>query len=245
VTHFAGLKLQSTNIGTHQECQEEFTMNNKVSNETINAALHWRYATKKFDAAKKISGADWETLEETLRLSPSSYGLQPWKFVVVQNMDLRKKLTPVSWNQPQIETCSHLVVVTRMKNMNEAYVDRFIKSTADQRGIQTSELKGYRDMMVSNVVGAMGQDPALMSAWTARQAYIAAGFFMNNAALLGVDVCPMEGIDGSKYDEILSLSNTEYGSVLVLAAGYRAADDGLQHAKKSRFSKAEIIQTLK
>src|SRR5438045_2187612 len=98
----------------------------KINNEVIIAHLNWRYAVKKFDPKKKVSDSDWKTLEEAMRLSASSFGLQPWKFIVVKNQEMKKKLTPASWNQPQIEGCSHLVVFTHAKKITEDYVEKYI-----------------------------------------------------------------------------------------------------------------------
>ena len=87
--------------------------------------LHWRYAVKKFDPSQKISEADWFVLEESLRLAPSSYGLQPWKFIVVQNPEIRATLTPVSWNQTQVQDCSHYVVFATLTKIEPAYIEKF------------------------------------------------------------------------------------------------------------------------
>ncbi len=211
-------------------------------NQTLIDGLHWRYATKKFDPTKKISDKDWATLQESLRLAPSSYGLQPWQFVIVQSPDLRKKLTPVSYGQPQIEGCSHLVVVTRLKTLTEDYIHKYFQQTSQERGIPMESLKGYHDMIVGTFV--KGPMAAHVSEWTAKQAYISMGVFMTAAALLKVDVCPMEGIDAGKYDEILGLKDSPYGAVAVLATGYRAAEDGTQAMKKVRFPAEAVIKTM-
>lgn len=211
----------------------------KAKHEDILEILNWRYAVKKFDPTQKIAEKDWQVLEESLRLSPSSYGLQPWDFVVVQSPELRKKLTPVSWNQQQIEACSHLVVLTRLNKVTEEYVDRYIRRIAEVRGIPESTLHGFRGVMMSKVV--KGLPEVETPHWTARQAYIAMGGFMTAAAMLQVDTCPIEGIEPEKYDEILGLTNTLYSTVAVLAAGYRAADDPLRTAKKVRFEKKDVI----
>lgn len=214
---------------------------------TLNGAaiiskLNWRYATKKFDPSKKIADAHWHTLEESLRLSPSSYGLQPWKFLVVQSPEVRAQLTPASWNQPQIETCSHLVVVTHLKTMDEAYVDKYIEKIASVRQIPTESLQGFRDIMVNNAVNGPKKDD--IKHWTARQAYIAMGVFMSTAALLDIDVCPMEGINSAQYDQILGLEGSDYTSVSVLAAGYRDPHDASQSQKKVRFDHDDVIRLV-
>ena len=211
-------------------------------NDTILSSLNWRYACKKFDPSKKISASDWATLEESLRLSPSSYGLQPWQFLVVQNPEVRKQLKPVSWNQPQIESCSHLVIVAHLKTMSEDYVQKYVQRVAQARGLALENLNGYRDMMVGDLV--KGPRSKIINFWAAHQAYIAMGTFMTTAALLKIDTCPMEGIQPEKYDEILNLKDSKYTTVAVLAAGYRAAEDATQNFKKVRFEKKDIIKII-
>lgn len=152
-----------------------------IQNSELLDALTNRYATKLFDPERRISENDWNTLSEALRLSPSSYGLQPWKFIVVQNSDVRKKLRAASWNQAQVEDCSHFVVFTTLRNVDEAYVRKFINSTSQVRGISPESLKGYYDMMVSKIANNPSFDHL---EWTRRQSYIAMGFLGLSAALL-------------------------------------------------------------
>ena len=211
-------------------------------NQAIQEALNWRYAVKRYDPSRKISPADWQTLEQSLQLAPSSYGLQPWKFLIVKNPQLRTQLKAVSWNQSQVEEASHLVVFTALKKMDEAYVDKYLQSIVKTRGVPAESLQGYRDMMINNVVkGGQKQD---FPAWAQRQAYIAMGFLMQTAALLKIDSTPMEGLDPAKYDELLKLQSTPYATVAAVALGYRHAEDGYQHGKKVRFDKEEIIQVV-
>ena len=203
--------------------------------------MHWRYAVKKFDAGKKISEFDWKTMEESLILSASSYGLQPWKFIVVQSPELRKKLTPASWNQTQVNDCSHYVVFATKTQMDEGYISKFIELTCRERGIPTEKLEGYKKMMISDLVH--GTRSKMISEWAARQAYIALGNFLTTAALLKIDTCPMEGIEPPKYDEILGLGGSGYHTVVACAAGYRSSEDLYAKAKKIRFNRSEVIVT--
>ncbi len=205
-------------------------------------ALNWRYAVKKFDKQKTISQDLWHALEESLMLTPSSYGLQPWKFIVVTNKELRQKLTSVSWNQKQVEDCSHLVVFAVKEKMDEAHVQSFVDQMAKVRGIDVSSIEGYRKMMIGDVVsGARGK---VAFEWAARQAYIALGNFMTSCAMLNIDTCPMEGIDPVKYDEILGIAGTGWKTVVACPSGYRAADDQYASLKKVRFSRETLIQHL-
>lgn len=213
-----------------------------LTNESLLEALNWRYATKKFDASKKIEATTWKALEQSLVLTPSSYGLQPWKFVVITDKEVMKKLTPLSWNQKQVEECSHLVVFTVKEKMDEAHVESFIQSMATTRGIDANSLAGYKKMMIGDVVNGARSKVALE--WASRQAYIALGNFMTSCALLGVDTCPMEGIQPEKYDEVLGLVDSGYKTVLACPAGFRAADDNYSALKKVRFKNEELVRYI-
>ncbi len=210
-----------------------------VPTQTLTDALHWRYATKKFDAARKIPAATWAALEQALVLAPSSFGLQPWKFVVVQDAATKERLSAAARGQRQPADCSHLVVFAGRKGMDAADVERYIARIAEVRGVTVESLKAYRDNMVGFVENA--RKGGTIDAWCARQVYIAFGVFMASAALLGVDACPMEGIDPAKFDEILGLAAKGYGALCVGAAGYRAADDKYAAAPKVRFRAEDVV----
>lgn len=211
-----------------------------ILGESLLQQLNWRYATKKFDPSKKISPADWAVLEQALVLTPSSYGLQPWKFVVVTDPALKAKLRPASWNQSQVEDCSHLVVFTAKQDITEADVDRFIARTAEVRGATVESLAGYRGYMVGDLV--KGPRHAIIHEWAARQTYIAMGNLLTSVALLGIDTCPFEGIEPAKYDEILGLQGSGYATVAACPVGYRAADDKYASAPKVRFKAKDIVE---
>jgi nitroreductase len=202
--------------------------------------LNWRYAVKQFDSTKAISPEIWSALAESLVLTPSSYGLQPWKFIVITNPEIRAQLKPFSWNQTQITDSSHLVVFTIKKNISIADVDHFIARTAEVRGITVESIGFYRNMIASDVV--YGPRSLNANEWATRQAYIALGNFMTSAALLGVDTCPLEGIEPAKYDKVLGLPEKGYATVVAAAAGYRAADDKYATLAKVRFSQEEVIE---
>ncbi len=204
--------------------------------------LSWRYATKKFDPTKTISAEIWAALEDALVLTPSSYGLQPWKFLVVTSQELQEKLKPLSWGQAQVTDCSHYVIFTIKKNLTAEHVDHFVARTAEVRGGSVESIAGYRNMMVGDVIH--GARSLQVNEWATRQTYIALGNFMTCAALLGVDTCPMEGIDPAKYDSLLELPQKGYATVVACAAGYRAEDDKYASLAKVRFPKAEIVEVL-
>ncbi|HZU99284.1 MAG TPA: NAD(P)H-dependent oxidoreductase [Planctomycetota bacterium] len=210
-----------------------------VSSTDLVERLTWRYATKRFDPSRKISEADWKTLEQALVLSPSSYGLQPWKAIVVQSPDLKKKLRPAAYNQAQIEESSHLVVLAARRKITEADVDRLVARTSKVRGVPTEKLAGYKASMMGDLVN--GPRAAWSDHWAARQAYIALGTLLASAALLGIDACPMEGFVPDQFDEILGLVGGEHRSVVLCALGYRSPDDGFGKLAKVRFPADELI----
>jgi nitroreductase len=211
-----------------------------ISSDTLLEALQWRCATKKFDPAKKIPADLWATLEQALVLAPSSFGLQPWKFVVVQDAATRLKLCTASWGQTQPVECSHYVVFAVRKNLGAEHVDRYLDRIVEVRGGTKDALKGYRDIMLGSLEKARAG--GYLDVWQSHQVYIALGQFMASAALLGVDTCPMEGIEPSKYDEILGLAAQGCTTLCAGAAGYRSADDKYAATKKVRFKPADVIQ---
>jgi nitroreductase len=199
----------------------------------------WRYATKKFDPSKRIPAGLWEALEQALVLSPSSYGMQPWKFIVVTDPALKRRLRAVSWNQTQVEDCSHLVVFLAKQRISEADVDRLVQRTAEVRAQSEESLAGYKGFMMGDLVH--GGRSAVIDQWAARQAYIALGNFMTSAALLGIDTCPLEGLEPAAYDLILGNQDSGYHTVCACPAGYRSVDDGYAAKPKVRFPAAEVI----
>lgn len=208
-----------------------------VNNETIVRQLNWRYAVKKFDPSRKIQAPDWRTLEQSLVLSPSSYGLQPWKFLVVENPDVRAKLRAAAYNQPQITDASHLVVFAHRTGFSTADIDRHVERVAAVRSLPTESLAGYRNAML----GAVRRPQEQTDAWTSRQVYIALGNFLATAALLGIDACPMEGFDAAQFDKILGLAEQGYHAQVIATAGYRAEDDAYAKLPKVRYSPEDVI----
>ncbi len=209
----------------------------------IKSALDWRYAVKKFETTKKISPADWQVLAASLRQAPSSYGLQPFKFLVIEKPELREKLKEVSWNQTQVTDASHYVVFLYREKLSTQDVQRYIDRIAEVRGIPKESLDGFKDMMVGNLV--QGPRSATIDQWAQRQAYIAMGFLVETAALLNIDACPMEGFDPAAYDQLLKLEGTGWKSVATVALGYRHSEDPMQHLKKVRFADEELIEYVK
>jgi nitroreductase len=215
---------------------------NHITTTDLLEHLKWRYATKQFDPSKTIEPEVWTALEDALVLTPSSYGLQPWKFLIVTNTELKEKLKPLSWNQPQITDCSHYVVFAIHKNLTTAHVDRFVARTAEVRHVNVESIANYRNLMVNDVVN--GARSFQVNEWATRQTYIALGNFMTSAALLGIDTCPMEGIEPVNYDLLLGLAEKGLTTVVACAAGYRAEADKYARLAKVRFVKSEVLETL-
>jgi nitroreductase len=205
-------------------------------------ALQWRYATKVFDPAQKIPADVWAALEQTLVLTPTSYGLQPYQFLVVQDPAKRAALLPHSWGQKQVVDCSHFVVFTARTEMKEGDVDKLISRTVELRKLPADALNAYRKMMLGDVVnGPRGKNA---HEWAARQAYIALGNLMTAAAVLGVDACPMEGLAPAEYDRVLNLPGTGYATVVACALGYRAAGDKYARLAKVRYATADLVRVV-
>ena len=204
--------------------------------------LNWRYATKQFDPAKKINESDWTTLEEVLRLSPSSGGLQPWKFIVITDPALRAKLRPASYGQAQITDASHLVVFAAKNNFNEADVDAHLRNVSKTQGAPLEALAPLLGMLVGGIV--QSKDEPARDAWARNQVFIALGNLLAGAALLGIDACPMEGFDHAQYDEILGLKAKGYSSAVIATLGYRLPTDKYAAAPKVRFPREQVFLNI-
>lgn len=210
-----------------------------LSPQDLLSALQWRYAVKAFDTERKIPAETWTALETALQLTPSSYGMQPWKFIVITDPELRKELRAASWNQKQVTDSSHYVVFAHHPEVNQGDINRFLDSFSAARNIPRENLDKYGQVIAGDLL--TGPRRSMISEWTARQCYIALGNFMTAAALLGVDTCPLEGLSNARYDEILGLTSTRFRTVVACAAGYRSAEDKFATAAKMRYPKDEIF----
>jgi nitroreductase len=216
-------------------------MNTNKNQELLNA-LSWRYATKIFDSTKQIPAETWSTLEQSLVLTPTSYGLQPYRFLVVETPATRAALLPHSWGQKQVVNASRFVVFAARTEMKEADVDKLIQRTNELRKLPQGAFNPYRDMIVGDVVN--GPRGKIAHEWAARQAYIALGSLMTCAALLGVDACPMEGLVPAEYDKVLNLAGSGYATVMACALGYRAASDKYAGLAKVRYETADLVKVI-
>jgi nitroreductase len=202
--------------------------------------LNWRYATKKFDPDQKIPDETWQALEQSLRLAPSSFGLQPWKFFVVRNPDLRQKIQEAAWGQSQVVDASHLVVLAIKTGINTADVDTYVERVSTVRQTPRENLEG-----LENMVKGYLKDPPFpldVDAWSARQVYIALAFLLYSAALMEIDACPMEGFVPDQVNEILGLPAQGYSAVVLCTMGYRAEDDKYADMAKVRYETENVVQ---
>ncbi|NWK56737.1 NAD(P)H-dependent oxidoreductase [Verrucomicrobiaceae bacterium N1E253] len=213
-----------------------------ISPDALLESLQWRYATKVFDPQKTIPATSIQAIEESLALSPSSFGIQPWKFIVVTDPEIKAALLPHSWNQTQVIDCSHLVVLCAKEQTSESDIQRLLKCIADRRNVELESLSDYAAMM-SGFIKRM--DPEQSIAWAKNQVYIALGQLMTSAAVLGIDACPMEGICPAEYDRILGLdqapASERYLTTVACPMGYRSADDKYAQLAKVRFPTSEVI----
>jgi len=202
---------------------------------------NWRYATKKFDSTKKVSKEDLETLKEAIRLSASSYGLQPYKVFIIENPELRAKIQPAAWGQSQIVDASQLIVFANMTNFSDEDIDVSLSLTTEARGLPADALKGYGDFMKSKI-GVLSED--VRNTWTSKQTYLALGNLLNAAAELRIDVTPIEGFEPDKVNEILGLKQLGLNASVLATIGYRHKDDATQNYVKVRKSNEELFINL-
>jgi nitroreductase len=203
--------------------------------------LNWRYATKKFDATKKISSEDLNTLKEAVRLSASSYGLQPYKVVIVENPEIREQLKAAAYGQTQITDASQLFIFANDLNAGAESVDAYIKNISETRGVPADALAGFADMMKGTIAN-LSQDAK--NIWTAKQTYIALGTLLAASAELKIDATPMEGFNAAAFNEILGFDKLGLNAAVIATVGYRHGEDDTQHYKKVRKSHEELFITI-
>lgn len=202
---------------------------------------NWRYATKKFDSTKKISTEDFNTLKEAIRLSSSSYGMQPYKIIIVENPEVRAQLQPAAWGQSQIVDASHLLVFANITNFGNDDIDSVLNVFTSERGLPENALDGYGGFIKSKIATLSEE---VKNVWTSKQTYLALGNLLNAAAELKIDVTPMEGFDPTAVNEILGLEKLGLNASLLATIGYRHEEDETQHYKKVRKSNEDLYITL-
>ncbi len=190
-----------------------------MNKKELTDSLYFRHACKLFDQEKKIPSEDLHFILEAGRLSPSSFGMEPWNFIVVQSQELKEKIRPACWNQPQITTCSDLLIITAKVDAparKEYYEKMFTRGEMPQEMLE-KYLSVYQQF-INGLHSVYG--------WSARQCYIAAANIMSYAAMIGVDSCPIEGFEKEKLEEVLGLNTTKEQVALVIALGYRVDEPG-------------------
>lgn len=205
----------------------------------IHKLLNSRFSIKNFDANKKIAPDVWAKIEDALVLTPSSFGLQPWKFLVINNPEVRAQLKPFSWGQAQITDASHLVVFCTKKNMTKEYIEGYMNRIVQVRGVERQTLNGYYDRI--NKSFSEYQDILFENT---KQTFIALGNILTVSALLNVDACAIGGFEDAPYNKILGLEGTEYTSSVVCAFGYRSSEDKYSNQPKVRFEKSKVIEYI-
>lgn len=208
---------------------------------TYNKNLKWRYATKQFDATKKISEADIASLKEAIQLSASSYGLQPYKVLIISDPKIKEQLKVAANGQQQLVDSSHVVVFANVSDLSEKHVASYIENISRTRGMEIEQLEGFSNLM-NSVVGGLSEDAREI--WAAKQTYIALGNLLSAAADLKIDSCPMEGFDADKVSEVLNLKELNLTPSVIAPLGYRATQDPTQHYQKVRKPEEELFITI-
>ena len=193
--------------------------------------LKWRYATKKFDTAKKLSAAQLEYLLNAVQLAPSSYGLQSYKVLVVENPEIREKLRGAAHGQTQLTDASQVIVFATETNIDGALVNKYVDHIAKTRDIDRKHLHEYEHRMLGTVNHLSDEQKI---GWSTKQTYIALGFLLAAAAELGIDACPMEGFEPGKFDEILGLKEKGLATTVIAPIGFRSDEDHYSHLAKVR-----------
>lgn len=203
--------------------------------------LEWRYATKKFDPERKVSKSDLEDIKKAISLAATSYGLQAYKVLIIEDPEIRKRLQPESWGQSQIVDASQLIVFCNYTNVDDQTIDDYLSLKANIQELNVEDLKGYGDFMKSKIT-ELPDD--IMKAWTAKQTYIGLGNLLAACAELKIDACPMEGFSPEGYDNILNLSDKGLSAAVIATIGYRSKEDTTQHSKKVRKPIQELFETI-
>lgn len=204
--------------------------------------MKWRYATKKFDPTRKVSTADLAIIKEAVQLSVSSYGLQLYKVFVIEDQELRNKLKPISWNQGQITTASHLFVFCNYTEVKESDVFDFIRATAQSRNISFEQMKGYGDFIISKLDE---KSDIQKKCWLERQPYIALANLLMACADLNIDACPMEGFEPEEYNKVLGLNEKGLNACVIATIGYRHEDDQSYKYPKVRKPMDKLFEEIK
>lgn len=210
--------------------------------QNIISALNWRYATKEYDSAKKLSDEQLETLLKSIDLTPTSFGIQAYKTIVVTNPEIREKLRAAAWGQTPITDASHLLVFAVPTNLSDLNVDNFVANIVKTRNVPVESLSGYIDMMKGSI---NSKTPEQRTEWLSRQVYIALGFLLATAAAGKIDATPMEGFNVKQFNEILGLTEQNLTAVVVAPVGFRSETDSYAKLTKVRFGRDVMVSEVK
>jgi nitroreductase/dihydropteridine reductase len=194
-------------------------------------ALEWRYAVKKFDDKASLTEQQILEVKKVFNLSASSYGLQPYKMIVVQNPELKEKLVPASFGQQQISQSAAILVFAVRTDFGMDYIDQFFKDMSTKRQIPLENLEGYKNFMKGSFANKSEDE---ISSWATKQVYLTMGHMLASLAALQIDACPMEGLDPQAYDKILDLDAKQLKTIIAMPIGVRAPDDASATALKVR-----------
>lgn len=200
--------------------------------------LSWRYATKTFDNTRLVSNKKLQILLEAFNLTPTSYGLQPIKLLVLQNKTLQQSLVPYSMDQEQVAQASHVLVFCIETKIDKQYILDYFNRVKKIRETPETILKPFQEFLIADFSNKKQTE---IESWATKQAYLAMGNLLTVCAIEGIDACPMEGFQPEKYDAILKLPSKNLKSVLVLPIGYRATTDFFADLKKVR---KEVSQSV-
>lgn len=189
---------------------------------TIIDDLKWRYATKKFDSSRRVNDEDLNTIKEAIRLSASSYGLQPYEVLIIEDAETKQSLLEHSYNQSQVVDCSHLFVFCNYVDVNDKIVDSYIQNIATTRNIPLETLTDFKNAILGSIDN---KTPAEIKVWGAKQCYLALANLLNACAHLKIDSCPMEGFVPEAYSKMLELEKINLFPSLVAPIGYRHPED--------------------
>jgi nitroreductase / dihydropteridine reductase len=204
-------------------------------------ALEWRYAVKKFDDKASLTEQQILEVKKVFSLSASSYGLQPYKMIVVQNPELKEKLVPASFGQQQISQSAAILVFAVRTDFGMDYIDQFFKDMSTKRQIPLENLEGYKNFMKGSFANKSEDE---ISSWATKQVYLTMGHMLASLAALQIDACPMEGLDPQAYDKILDLDAKQLKTIIAMPIGVRAPDDASATALKVRKDLSDIIIDL-
>lgn len=204
-------------------------------------SLEWRYATKKYDTSRQLSDEQFEDLLSSVQLAPSSYGLQPYRFITVKDPAKLEQISRAAFGQPQITTASKVLVIAVETNINEETVKNYIDKAAVARNTDRKSL-AVREQFVNSRLALLSPDQKVE--WAEKQAFLAIGILVSAAAEAGIDASPMEGFAPQQVDEILGFKEQHLKTALLFALGYRSAEDEFATIPKVRKTKTELFTTV-